>query len=244
MQTRGRSCCRPEENSMKEFRFALKSTIPIFFTYLFIGIAFGMLMTDAGYGIALSTLSALLIYAGSMQIVMVPMLTSGASLGVLALTTFFINARHIFYGIGFIERFRKMGRRFPYMILSLTDETFSVLCSVRYDDGLDAQRADFFIALLNHLYWVLGCFVGACAGRFLPFDMQGIEFSATAFFIVVVVNQWRQYSSRLPFLTAGVCALGFYLLLGPEAFLIPALLSCTAGLLFLRRPIEKEGVRK
>ena len=116
---------------MRELRFAVKNTFPIFFTYLFIGIAFGMLMTDAGYGILLTTASALFIYAGSMQLVMVPMMTSGASLISLALMTLFINARHIFYGIGFIEKFRGMGWRYPYMILALTDETYYVLYSMR-----------------------------------------------------------------------------------------------------------------
>ncbi len=195
-------------------------------------------MSDAGYGVLLSVVSALFIFAGSMQLVMVPMITSGASLFSLALMAFFINARHIFYGIGFIEKFRKMGWRCPYMILALTDETYSILCSVQYDAGLDEDKAAFLIALLNHLYWIFGCFAGACAGRFLPFDMRGIEFSATALFLVVVVNQWRQYRSRLPFLTAAVCALGFLLLLGKDLFLIPTLITCLAALILLRRPIE------
>ena len=229
---------------MKEFRFAVKNTIPIFFTYLFIGIAFGILMSDAGYGVLLTTASAFFIFAGSMQLVMVPMMTSGASLLCLALMSFFINARHIFYGIGFIEKFRRMGWRCPYMILTLTDETYSVLCSVKYADGIDEDKAAFLIALLDHLYWVFGCFVGACAGQFLQFDMRGIEFSATAFFLVVVVNQWEQHRSRLPFITAVVCALVSFLLLGSEYFLIPTLVACRAVLLLLRKPIEaKEGVR-
>ena len=224
-------------------RFAVKNTVPIFFTYLFIGIAFGILMSDAGYSVLLTTASSLFIYAGSMQLVMVPMMASGASLLSLAVMAFFINARHVFYGIGFIEKFRRMGWRSPYMILALTDETYSVLCSVKYDEGLDQARASFLIALLNHSYWIFGSFVGACAGRFLQFDMRGIEFSATALFLVVVVNQWRQYRSRLPFLTAAVCALGFYLLLGKEYFLIPTLVSCLAGLLLLRKPVEqREGM--
>lgn len=173
---------------------------------------------------------------------MVPMMVSGASLSELALMTFFINARHIFYGIGFIDKFRKMQWCCPYMIFTLTDETYSVLCSIRYEDGIDENRASFLIAMINHLCWVIGCFLGACAGQFLQFDMQGIEFSATAFFLVVVVNQWKQYRSKLPFLTATVCALSFYLFLGAEYFLIPTLTSCLAALLFLRKPIEeKEG---
>ena len=137
-----------------------------------------------------------------------------------------------------------MGWRYPYMILTLTDETYSVLCSVQYEEGLDEDKAAFLIAMLDHLYWIFGCFIGACAGRFLPFDLSGIEFSATAFFLVVVVNQWREYRSRLPFLTAAVCALGFYALLGSEYFLIPTLVTCLAALILLRGPIEaKEGTR-
>ncbi len=229
---------------MKELRFAVRNTIPIFFTYLFIGIAFGILMSDAGYGVLITTASSFFIYAGSMQLVMVPMMTSGTPLPSLALMAFFINARHIFYGIGFIDKFRRMGCRYPYMILTLTDETYSVLCSVQYEEGIEEDKAAFFIALLNHSYWVFGSFTGACAGQFLNFDMRGIEFSATAFFLVVVVNQWQQYRSKLPFLTAIVCSLGFYLLLGKEYFLIPTMISCLLALILLCRSIEaKEDIR-
>ena len=227
---------------MRELRFALKNTIPIFFTYLFIGIAFGILTVDAGYSVLFAALSSVFVFAGSMQLVMIPMMTSGASLITLALMTFFINARHIFYGISFIERFRRMGWRGIYMILTLTDETYSILCSVQYDPGLDENRAAFRIAMLNHLYWIFGSTLGACAGRLLPFDMTGIDFSATAFFLVVVVNQWRQFRTKMPFVTAATCALGFYLLLGKDYFLIPTLITCLAALILLRRPIEeKEG---
>lgn len=238
--TEGRQCSQREMQILKELRYAVRRTVPILFTYLFIGVAFGMMMSDAGYGVLPTVLSALFIYAGSMQIVMVPMLAAGAPLWTLALTAFTVNARHVFYGIGFIERFRQMGWRRPYMIFALTDETYSALCSARYDDGLDESRAAFLIALFDHLYWVAGCFAGACAGRLLPFDMAGIEFSATAFFLVVVIEQWRQYRAKLPFLTAAVAALGFLLLLGPDAFLLPTLAACLLGLLLLRRPVERK----
>lgn len=228
---------------MKEFRFALKNTIPIFFTYLFIGIAFGILMSEAGYSVLVTVSSSLFIYAGSMQLAMVPMISSGTPLLTLALMAFFINARHIFYGIGFIERFRAMGWRYPYMIMTLTDETYSILCSVKCETDLDEDKAAFLISMLNHLYWIFGSFTGACAGKLLNFDMRGFEFSATAFFLVVVVNQWRQYRSKLPFLTAVVCSLGFYLLLGRDYFLIPTMITCLVALILLRRPVEaKEGI--
>lgn len=225
---------------MKELRFALGKTIPIFFTYLFLGIAFGAMMSDAGYGLVLITLSAVFIYAGSMQLVMVPLLTSGASLFTVAFMALMINARHIFYGLGFIESFRTMGWRRPYMIFSLTDETYSLLCSVQYDEGLDEKKSAFLIALLDQSYWILGCFLGGCAGTFFGFDMSGIEFSATALFLVVVVNQWRQYRTKLPFLTAAVCSIGYYLFFGPEYFLLPTLVTCLIALLALRKPIERK----
>ncbi len=225
---------------MSELRFAVKHTIPVFFTYLFIGIAFGVLMNEAGYGVLLTVASAVFIYAGSMQIVMVPMLASKASLISLAVMAFFINARHIFYGIGFVDRFRRMGWRYPYMIFSLTDETYSLLCSVSYEQGLDEDRCSFYIALLDHLYWIMGCLAGACAGSFLPFEMKGIDFSATAFFLVIVVDQWRKHGSKIPFITATACAAVFYLLLGKEYFLIPTLTMCLLMMMLLRNTYEKK----
>lgn len=219
---------------MKEFRFALKQTFPIFFTYIFIGIAFGMLMNGAGYSTLASVLSAVFIYAGSMQIVMVSLLQAGAGLGTVALMTLFINGRHLFYGVGMIERFRGMGARYPYMVFALTDETYSILCSVETPEKLDRKKSDFLIALLNHSYWILGCFLGGCAGELLPFDMTGIDFSATAFFLVVVLDQLRKYPSKIPALVGLVCGVGFLLILGPDAFLIPALSVALITLVILR----------
>ena len=225
---------------MRNLRFAFRQTIPIFFTYLFIGIAFGIMMTEAGYGPFWSVLSSLFTFAGSLQIVMVSFLRAGVPLVTVAVMTLFINGRHIFYGIGFIERFRRMGWRMPYMVFALTDETYSILCSLRYEEGVDPIRADFFIALLNHCYWVLGTLIGSVAGKLLPFDMRGIDFSATAFFLVVVVDQWRRSGSKLPSIV-GICsALIFYLLLGPDRFLIPALAVGTVLLVILRDRIERK----
>ncbi len=225
---------------MREFRFALRQTFPIFFTYLFIGIAFGMMMSENGYAPWWSLVMAVFIFAGSMQIVMVPLLTAGTPLPILALMTLFINGRHLFYGLGFIERFRKMGWRYPYMVLTLTDETYSILCSVKYEEGLDQQRADFLIALINQCYWIFGCLLGACLGRYLNISAEGIDFSATAFFLVVVVNQWTQARSKLPALCSLVSALVFLFVLGPDRFLIPALSVSTLILILLKDRIQRE----
>ena len=227
---------------MKELRFAVPQTIPVFFTYLFIGIAFGVLMDEAGFSAVWTVLAPVLIYAGSAQLVMVPMLAAGTSLLTLAVTVFFINARHVFYGIAFLERFRGMGARYPYMVFSLTDETYSILCSVQWPEGLDQKRASFLIALLDQCYWVFGCAIGACGGSLLKLDLRGIDFSATAFFLVVVVNQWRQSENHLPAAVGLVSAVALRLLLGAERFLIPALLLSLMALLLTRAiQARKEG---
>ncbi len=227
---------------MKELRFAVLQTIPVFFTYLFIGIAFGVLMDEAGFSAVWTVLAPVLIYAGSAQLVMVPMLAAGTSLLTLAVTVFFINARHVFYGVAFLERFRGMGARYPYMVFSLTDETYSILCSVQWPEGLDQKRASFLIALLDQCYWIFGCAIGACVGSLLKLDLRGIDFSATAFFLVVVVNQWRQSENHLPAAVGLVSAVALRLLLGAERFLIPALLLSLMALLLTRAiQARKEG---
>lgn len=219
---------------MKNFKFALKCSFPIFFAYVFLGTAFGMMMRSAGYSLWTAAASSLFIYAGSMQIVMVPLLQAGAALPLLFIMTLFVNGRHIFYGMGFVEKFRRSGWRYPYMVFALTDETYSILCSVQYPEDVDERQADLLIALLNQSYWVLGTIVGSVAGSVLPWDLTGIEFSATAFFLIVVLDQLAQYPTKLPMLTGLISAAVCYLLLGPEYFLIPALSVSMIMLVFLR----------
>lgn len=214
---------RGEYKKMKTLHFAIKQIIPLAFSYIFVGIAFGILMHKAGYSAIWAFLSGVFIYAGSMQIVMVSLMTSGVPLHMVAIMTFFINARHIFYGIGFVDKFRKMGWKYPYMVLTLTDETYSVLCSIKYPEEIDEQTANFYIALICHSLWIFSCTIGALLGEILPFDMKGIEFSATAFFVVVSVNQWRQFNSHIPAIAGFVSAIILYLLLGADKFLLPAL---------------------
>lgn len=225
---------------MNSFIFAFKQTIPVFFPYLFIGIAFGVLMDEAGYSPGWSFLSGVFIYAGSMQIVLVSLLTAGASLGTIALMTFFVNARHVFYGIAFIDQFRKMGRKYPYMIITLTDEVYSILCSIIYPDDVDARMTDFYITLILHLVWIISCVTGALFGQLIPYDLAGIEFSATAFFITVCLNQWESMDYHLPAITGLISALTFYFILGPDQFILPALAASVLVLSMLKSRSNKQ----
>ena len=200
------------------------------FGYLFLGFAFGVLMTQAGYSAVWCALSSVLIYAGSMQFILVELLASGAGLGLAAVMTLLINSRHLFYGLSFVEMFREMDRKSPYMIFSLTDETYSVLCACRDDAemALHSHDAAFMIAALHQAYWVIGSTAGALAGALLQFDTAGIDFAMTALFTVILTDQLRSGGrpARISAAIGGGLAVIFLLALGPDAFLMPTL-GCT-----------------
>ena len=226
---------------MRELRYAFRQTVPVLCGYLFLGLAFGLLLQQAGYGWPWAVLTSVIVYAGSMQFVLVGLLGGGfASLLSVALTTLSVNSRHLFYGLSFLETFRKMGRAKPYMIFSLTDETYSLLCSLQPPKELDADRVRLYIALLDHAYWVAGGAAGAILGSVLPFDLTGIDFAMTALFVVIFVDQWRGAKSRLP----AVAGLGFGLLwlvvLGPDRFLLPALVCTVLVLLLCRGTLQPQ----
>lgn len=226
---------------MRELRYAFRQTVPVLCGYLFLGLAFGLLLQQAGYGWPWAVLTSVIVYAGSMQFVLVGLLGGGfASLLSVALTTLSVNSRHLFYGLSFLETFRKMGRAKPYMIFSLTDETYSLLCSLQPPKELDTDRVRLYIALLDHAYWVAGSAAGAILGSVLPFDLTGIDFAMTALFVVIFVDQWRGAKSRLP----AVAGLGFGLLwlvvLGPDRFLLPALVCTVLVLLLCRGTLQPQ----
>ncbi|HKM22535.1 MAG TPA: AzlC family ABC transporter permease [Lachnospiraceae bacterium] len=256
-------------------KYAIKRTIPVMCGYIFMGIAFGLLLQQAGYNFIWAFVISLCIYAGSMQFVLVSFLYGGVSLITIALMTLLINGRHIFYGISFIERFKKMGKKYPYMIFSLTDETYSLLCSLRANEpelraeaALPEAREDkvlFLIALFDQSYWIIGCTLGAFIGQGLAFDYTGIDFSMTALFVVLFIEQWldargvkKQADAKadvngeanidtngkrekkfphLPAIVGLLSATAFLLLLGPDQFLLPSLVCTVLILLLLRNAI-------
>lgn len=225
---------------MKTFRFAAKQVTPLLFSYIFVGIAYGILMNQSGYSALWTFASAMFIYAGSMQIILISLMTSGVPLYMIAVMTFFINARHIFYGIGFVDKFRRMGWKYPFMVLTLTDETYSVLCSLKYPEDVDEQKTDFYIAFICYCLWIFSCTAGALLGRMLPVNLTGIEFSATAFFIVVCVNQWLSFGSKIPAIAGFISGIIFYFLLGPDKFLLPALSASLIVLLVMKETIRMQ----
>ena len=233
-----------ELTSKKEYIvFAWKQTIPVMLGYIFLGIAFGLLLENAGYSFMWALLSSAVIYAGSMQFVLVSLLTDGAGLVQTALMTLFINGRHIFYGLSFVEKYKKMGKAYPYMVFSLTDETYSVLCGTKIPAGMEESKVFFWISLFDQCYWVLGSVIGALAGSYITFDSTGIDFSMTALFIVIVVEQWQGQKSHFPALLGAVCGILWLVFLGPDRFILPALCSCVVILMLARGhmgPVEAQ----
>ena len=215
-------------------RKAFMKSLPVMAGYVVLGIGFGILLRNAGYGLLWSFAMAVLIYAGSMQYVGVGLLAGGAGILATALTTLMVNARHLFYSISMIGRYKNAGKYKPYMIFALTDETYSLLCDGEAPDRENADRYRFLVSLFNHLYWIAGCVLGSLLGAVLPFSTAGIEFSMTALFIASFTEQWFRTREHLPALTGLLSTLLCLLLFGPERFLIPAMLLITIVLTLFR----------
>lgn len=215
-------------------------SLPVLFGYLFLGAAFGIMIVQAGYNAVWAFFSSLFIYAGSGQFLLVELLSSAASLPLVFFMSFLINSRHIFYGLSFIEKFRKFGMKKPYMIFSMTDETYSVLCSTEYPTHVDEIMCAFYISMFDHMYWIAGGVLGALLGQLIPFDFKGIEFSMTALFVVIVIDQWRSSKKHLPAIIGAVSAVVCLLLIGADNFILPSLALTAAALVILRKPLEKE----
>ncbi len=216
---------------LKDFIFAFKMTIPVLLGYVFLGIAFGLMLTGIGYGPLWAFFISLFVYAGSMQFVLVTLISGGANLITVILMTVFINGRHIFYGLSFIEKFKKMGWMYPYMVFSLTDETYSVLNDVRVSGDLNERWVYFFISFLDHLYWISGSVVGASIGKIISFNTTGIDFAMTALFVVIVINQWRDSHEHRPALIGLIVGILALVLLGPDRFIIPSISAASLILL-------------
>lgn len=217
----------------KTFLYALKKSMPVLFGYLFLGSAFGIMLYDAGYNWAWAIFISLIVYAGSGQFLLVELLTAQAGIPQVALMTLFINSRHMFYGLSFIDKFKKGGWRYPFLIFSFTDETYSVNLTINaVPDGVDETKARFFIGLLDHSYWIAGSVIGALAGQIIPIDFTGIDFSMTALFVVIFIDLLlgKKGRARVVGVIGILCAVICLLIFGADKFILPALLLIVAVL--------------
>ncbi len=217
---------------------AFFKSLPVLAGYVVLGTGFGILLRTAGFGGWWAFFMSLLIYAGSMQYVGVGLLSAGASVLNTFFTTIMVNARHLFYSISMIDRYKESGKYKPYLIFALTDETYSLLCTGEVPEGEDADLYRFLVSLFNHSYWVTGSVLGSLLGTVLPFSTAGIEFSMTALFIASFTGQWLKTKDHIPALTGLLGTLICLVIFGPERFLIPAMLLITLVLTLVRQREE------
>lgn len=222
------------------FRAAFPYTIPVLTGYLFIGFAFGVMFQEKGYNFIWAGIMSIVVYAGSGQYLAVNFFAPGVSILQVIFLEFMVNIRHIFYGLSMLERFQKMGKKRLYMIFSLTDETYSLLCLTNIPQGVDESKFLFFLALLDHSYWILGSILGAAAGSAVPFDASGIDFAMTSLFVVIFIEQWLTSDDHGPACIGLGSALICLLIFGSKNFILPAMLCILALLLLLKK---KEGER-
>ena len=204
-------------------KLAFRDTIPVLTGYLFLGIGFGILLQETGYGVGWAFFMALFMLAGSGQYLAVSLLASGASLLYTAVATLLVNARHIFYGISMLDTYNSAGKKKPYLIFGLTDETYSLVTQNEPPEGMSRHTYCLVVTALDHFYWICGCVLGNVAGNLIPISFEGIEFVLTALFVTMFVEQWLTHKHHGPAII-GVGATALCLLIfAKDIFLIPSM---------------------
>ena len=220
--------------SSTTLKTAFVKSIPIFCSYVFVSMAYGMMMASAGFPWYDSLLVSLTVYTGAFQFVLITFLSSGASLITIALTALLMNSRQSFYSITFLKEFKQMGRRKLYMIHTMTDETYAVNCAL---DLPKKEKEDtmFLVALFSRCYWIVGSVLGGILGQIIPFDLTGLDFCMTALFLIIFIDQWEKAEKHTPALTGLGIGVICLLIFGENRFMLPALLIVSALLLLFQR---------
>lgn len=225
----------------KLLKTAVVKTLPVMAGYLVLGAGFGILLKVNGYGVLWALAMSVFIYAGSMQYVGISLISGGASLISTALTTLMVNARHLFYGISMIGKYKGAGVKKLYLMLALTDETYSLVCTEDCPKREEAHNYYFLISLCNHIYWIVGSVLGSLVGSLITFNTAGIDFAMTALFVTVFVEQWMSTKEHRPALIGAGASVACLLIFGKDNFLIPAMVTITLFLTVFRGGLEKGG---
>lgn len=228
---------------LRAFKAALPLTLPICVGFLFLGMSYGFLMRSKGFSFVYPMLMSLFIFAGSMEFVTVELLLSAFQPLHAFLLALMVNARHLFYGLSMLEKYRGCGWKKPYLIFGMCDESFSINCSVAPPPGVDRDWFMFFVTLLNHIYWVAGSTLGGLLGYAVSFDAKGIEFVMTALFVVIFLNQWKAAEGHVPALIGIGCSALCLLLFGSGGFMLPSMAAIVVVCLFAKKlPAYRERI--
>ncbi|MGE9942754.1 AzlC family ABC transporter permease [Bariatricus sp. SGI.161] len=215
------------------FRNAFIKSIPILCSYLFVSMAYGIMMEEAGFAWYDSLFISMAVYTGAFQFLLITFLSSGASILTIALTAFLMNSRQTFYSLTFVGEFRHMGKRMLYMIHTMTDETYAVNLTLD-SKGKEKEDTMFLIALFSRCYWMVGAVAGGILGQVIPFDLEGIDFCMTALFIIIFIDQWEKSENHLPALAGLTVALFCLFVIGEKNFMLPSLLVISGILLLVQ----------
>ncbi len=226
-------------NKKNTWRYTLKAafphTIPVLLGFLVLGIAYGLLMDSKGYGIMWSVPMSLLCFCGSMQFVAVSLLTTVFDPLQAFILSIMVNARHIFYGISLLEKYKGIGKIKSFLIFTLCDETYSIVSSVTPEEGINKKKFYFLISLLDYSYWSLGTLIGGLFGTLVNFNTEGIDFVLTALFVVLFMEQLKKKENIKFGIIGIICSLLALLIFGSENVVIPAMVFIMLVLIIWRK---------
>lgn len=222
-------------------RCAFPYTIPIFAGFWFLGLTYGIYMNVSGFSFMYPMLMSLTIFGGSLEFLAVQMLLSAFAPLQTLIMTLMIQARHLFYGISMLDRFKGMGWKKIYLIFGMCDETFSINYSARIPQNIDEDWFMFFVTLFDHFYWFSGAAIGGLLGSLITFNTEGLDFVLTAMFVVIFLEQWlkekKHYTALIGLLASAACLLIF----DADSFMVPTMVCILCFLTIFRKPIEKAG---
>lgn len=220
-------------------RAAFPCTLPVLAGYWFLGLAYGVYMNVSGFSFLYPTVMSIVIFGGSLEFVAVSMLLSPFAPVQTFVVALLIQMRHLFYGISMLEEFKGMGWKKFFLIYGMSDETFSVTFTAKAPDGIDKGWFLLWITLLDWFYWCSGALIGGLLGSCLTLNTQGLDFVLTAMFVTIFTEQWMKEKTHLSAYLGGAAALICLYLFGADSFMVPTMACILAGLLLLRRPLER-----
>lgn len=226
----------------KAFRAAFPYTIPIFAGFWFLGLTYGIYMNVSGFSFWYPMIMSLTIFGGSLEFVAVSMLLAPYAPVQVFIMTLMIQARHLFYGISMLDKFKGLGWKKVFLIFGMCDETFSINYTAEIPKDVDRGWFYFFVTLLNYFYWFSGATLGGLLGGLIKLNMEGLDFVMTAMFVVIFMEQWlkekHHWSERIGLGASTACLLIF----GPDNFMIPTMICILLALTTLRKWLDPKEV--
>jgi len=223
------------KNRLHALGAAFPLTIPVLTGFIVLGMTYGVLMQTKGYGVLWAVLMSAVAFCGSMQFVAITLLTAAFDPLAAFFLSLMVNARHLFYGLSMLEKYKGLGKLRVFLIYTLCDETFSIASSALVPEGVDRKYFYFFISLLDYFYWVFGTFLGSVLGGVLSFNTKGLDFALTALFVVLFLEQMKKEENRLAGMAGLICAAAALAVFGAENLVIPAMILIVVTLLSGRK---------